>query len=453
MSEKREFVLRAPLGRTLWSLSWPLVLSNELNVLTISILIFWLDRLLGQTGLAVESLFRPVGLMVAWLLGSVGVGTTVLVSRSVGARDGRAMSITVRALSLSVGLWLGLTLIAAPLAPSIARLLAGGLPIDQVLLQFILPWLILALPLLTAAEILLDVVSATGWTKFGLVRVLTNLAVIAVLVPLMVDVAGLGIAGAPIAEGMGAALLILALGLAMHRRRIALGLGQADPGSWRRPDWALWREIMAIGLPVSAIRAASFATQVVLVQLAAREGGAAVAGYGIASAIILYGAVVTLALSQSCGIVIGQSLGAELPDRARGAMRAGLAGMVLVASGFVLLTLADESIIRFFTTDAAIAAQAERSLSIMRWALYGIGTWQVLLMTFAALKATGRASLLTIVADVVGVGFAFLWPGDSPLVTVSLAFCLSCWLKGAFLLVLAMTDRRLPRVLDSRRGS
>jgi hypothetical protein len=40
MSDQRELVLKAPLGRTLWSLSWPLVMANELNVLALSILIF-----------------------------------------------------------------------------------------------------------------------------------------------------------------------------------------------------------------------------------------------------------------------------------------------------------------------------------------------------------------------------------------------------------------------------
>lgn len=439
MSDKRELVLKAPLGRTLWSLSWPLVMANELNVLTLSILIFWLDRLLGEPGLAVESLFRPVGMMANWLFGSVGIGATVLVSRSVGAKDGRAMTVAVRALSLTGWLWLALVVIAVPLGPLVARLLAAGLPLEEQLLRFFVPWLLFALPLFLLSDILLDVVSATGWTRFGLVRMLTNLAVVAALVPLVVEELGLGIAGAPIAEGAGAALLSAVLWVAMRRAR--LGLGTAEPGAWRRPDWAMWREMLAIGLPVSASRAAGFAAQIVLVQIAAREGGAAAAGYGIAGALVLFGASATLALSQACGVVIGQSLGAELPERARGALRAGLVGAILSGGGFVALTLAAEWIIPLFTADPAIAEQAARALSIMRWAIFGISTWQVLLMTFAALKRTGRASLLTIAADVVGLGVAALWPRGSPLVSVSLAFCVACWLKAVLLLILIRVDR------------
>lgn len=434
MSDRRELVLRGPLARTLWTLAWPLVLANELNVLTLGILIFWLDRLLGETGLAVESLFRPVGLMAAWLLGAAGNGASVLVARSVGARDGRAMTIAVRALSLTGLVWLGLVLVAAPLAPAVAGVLAGGLPLEGPLLRFFLPWLLFAFPAFLAAEILLDVVSATGATRFGLVRVLTNLAVIAALVPLMVSVLGLGIAGAPLGEGLGAAALAAVLWLAM--RRAGLGLGEVEPGAWRRPDRALWREMLAIGLPMSASRAAGFAAQLVLVQIVAREGAAATAGYGIAAALVLFGAVVTLALGQACAVVIGQSLGAELPERARAALRAGLAGALLVAGGFVAVTLAAGPIIALFTEDRVIAAEAARALAILRWAILGISAWQVLMMTFAALKSTGRASALTVAADGAGLAFAALWPWGSPLETVALAFCVACWLKALALGVL-----------------
>ena len=48
----RELVLRAPIGRALWSLSWPLAAANELMMLHLSILIFWLDRFAVKPGRA-----------------------------------------------------------------------------------------------------------------------------------------------------------------------------------------------------------------------------------------------------------------------------------------------------------------------------------------------------------------------------------------------------------------
>jgi Na+-driven multidrug efflux pump len=436
MSEKRELVLHAPIGRALFSLSWPLAAANELATLNLSILIFWLDRLLGKNGLAVESLLRPVELMVGWLFASAGIGASVLVARSVGARDGRAMSFAAQSASLSAAGWLVLISVGVPLAPAISGAVAGDLAIADWVLRFFLPWLLVAFPALVAGELLLDLASATGWTKFGLTRVVRDLAAIAVLVPIMVDTVGMGIAGVPVAIGLGTLALVVVLGWAMRKRRVELGLGDLEPGGWR-PSWSAWKQILAIGLPVSGSRVVTFGVQIGLVQFAARDGAAAAVAYGIAVAILFYGANLTQALSQGAGVIMGQSLGAELPGRARAALRAGLIGAILVATGFMILLLAAHWIVRFFTTDPEIAGQTDRALATMRWGLYGIAAWQVLMASFAALKMSARASGLTVAAEIAGLVFALLWPADSPLEAVALAFCVASGLKALLLLGLA----------------
>ena len=439
MSEKRDLVLHAPIGRAMWSLSWPLAVANELSVLHLGILIFWLDRLLGRTGLAVESLLRPVELMASWAFASAGIGASVLIGRSVGARDDRAMAIAAASASLTGWAWLALAAIAAPLAGVIASLVAGSLPLDGQVLRFFLPWLLLAFPMVCAGELLLDVASATGWTRMGLTRVVRDLAAIAVLMPLAVDTAGLGIAGVPVAVGVGTALLVGVLAWSMHRRRAELGLGELPP-RWWRPAWPLWREILAIGLPVSASRVVTFAVQIALVQLTARGGGDDAVGYGIAIAIVLYGGNLCLALGQGAGLVMAQALGAGMLDRARSALRAGLIGSVLLASAFQVAMLADGWILRFFTSDAAIAARSAVALSTMQWGLYGLAAWQVLMASFAARSLSMRASGLTVFAELAGLGFALTWPAPSPLESVALAFCVSSGLKTALLLLAARSS-------------
>jgi Na+-driven multidrug efflux pump len=436
MSGKRELVLRAPIGRALWSLSWPLAAANELMMLHLSILIFWLDRLLGESGLAVESLLRPVQMMVVWLFASAGNGASVLIGRSVGARDGRAISIAAGAATLIGTAWLVLVLIAAPLSPVIARAVAGDLPVADGVLRFFLPWLLLSFPIVCAAELLLDVAAAAGWTRMGLTRVIRDLAAIAVLLPIAVDSFGFGIAGVPLTIGVCTAPLVVVLAWAVYRRRLELGLGQLRASAWR-PAWPRWKEILKIGLPMSISRVVTFAVQIGLVQFAARSGAAHAVGYGIAVVLVLYGANLTFALSNGARVIMAQSLGAAMPHRARSALRGGLVGAALLVTGFVLATMADTWIIGLFTTDPDIAGHSERALSIMRWGLYGLATWQVLLASFAALGLSGRASALTMGAEIAGLIFALLWPGDAPLETVALAFCVASGLKALLLLALA----------------
>jgi multidrug efflux pump len=437
VSEQRDFVLGAPIGRALWSLAWPIALSNQLSILSISILLFWLGHLAGETGLVVESLFRPFGLLIGWFFAATSVGSSVLVSRSVGASDGRGMSIAAGAMTLTVALWLAVAAVVLPVSPWLSDLLAGGLPVERPMLGFVIGWFAVALPAMSLAQVLLDVASATGSTRFNLVRVLVDLACMAALVPLLMQGLGMGMAGGPVAEGLAALGLNVVVWLAVVRRRGALGLGELGAGAWRI-RWPLWREVLGIGLPVQAGRIAMFAAQLILVHRIAGDSPASVAGYGVASALFLFGVTTTLALAQAGGILIGQSLGAGLADRARRGVRGALLAAWLVMTVFVTATMFDRPIIGLFTSEPAVADAAAHALSILRWAGFGVATWQILLSSFAAHRATVRASLLIISGEAVGLAVALVLPGPK-LDAVCIAFVAANGLKAALLLGLVAT--------------
>jgi Na+-driven multidrug efflux pump len=268
VADRRDFVLTAPLGRAIWSLAWPIAISNQLSILTFSILLFWFGHLAGETGLVVVSLFRPLGLLIGWLFGATAVGASVLVSRSVGASDRRGLSIAAGSVTLTLALWVAVAAVVLPLSPQLADVLAGGLTVERPMLALVIGWFAAALPTLTVVQVLLDVASATGATRFNLIRVLINLTCMMTLVPLLM--LGLGVAGGPVGEGLAALGLNAAVWIALVRRRGALGLGELGAGAWRI-RWPLWREVLGIGLPVQAGRIAMFAAQLILVQRVARD--------------------------------------------------------------------------------------------------------------------------------------------------------------------------------------
>ncbi len=435
MEEPRDVVLHRPIGRALFTLAWPLAVSNQLETLTIGAVVFWLGRLLGDSALTVESLFRPVGLMSAWLLTTASTGSSMLVARSVGARDGRGYDIVKNAIMLTLIIWAVVAAIVLPMSGVIASALAGELPLENAMLAFLFFAVVAQLPAQSIAEVLLDVASATGWTKLGLARVLVNLAVGSALMPLFIDAFGMGAEAAPLAFGITSVLLAFAL-WSVLRRRSDLELGSPSNG-WR-PDFNLWREILAIGMPVHLTRMVMFGIQVGLLQIVAREGGAAAAGFGIAGVVLFFVAMTSLALAQATATVVGSSLGAQLPERAASAVRAALLGIAILTAVFFAITLVGESVIRLFTSSDAIVHEAMRTLSIMRWGVFATLLWQILLASFSASKKTVRASALLICADLIGAIIALTWPGDSPLTGVAVAFCVASGLKALALVVLAI---------------
>jgi Na+-driven multidrug efflux pump len=263
-----------------------------------------------------------------------------------------------------------------------------------------------------------------------------NLACTAALVPALMEL-GMGVAGGPVAQGFAALGLGVALWLALVRRRGALRLGELGTGAWRIRV-PLWREVLGIGLPVQVGRVAMFAAQLILVLRVARDSRAHVAGYGVATALFLFGVTTTLALAQAGGILIGQSLGAGLVDRARRTMRVTLVTGWALMVVFVVATVFDRPVIALFTSDPAVADAAAHALSILRWAAPGVATWQILLAAFAAHRATVRASLLILAGEAIGLAVALALPGPR-LDAACIGFVAANWLKAAALLWLLAT--------------
>jgi Na+-driven multidrug efflux pump len=449
VSEHRNFVLTAPLGRTLWSLSWPIAISNELYELTALIVMFSLGHFTGDTGLVVYSLFRPVSGFVLWWFTGISTGSSVLVARSVGAVDGRGLFIASSAVKLTLCMWAVLAAVAIPLAPWLTSLLAGEHATDTPMTGYIIGWFLLALPTLACGEILLDVANATGATRLNLLRVLFDLAIMAALMPLMIEGVGLGVPGAPIAQGLAALGLNAVVWLALVRNRSTLALGEHRAEPWR-DRIRVWKEILAIGIPVQIGRVVMFAMQIVYVQLIWRDGRVSTAGYGIAEGLLVLGMMLSLAVAQGTGVMIGQALGARNWQRARDALRVGITGAWIVIGAFVLIvTLFDRQIIGLFTHDPEIVTAAASALALLRWSMFGNATMQILIATFAAHKAVVAASGIMIAGELVGLTVALTWSGSN-LQSVGVAMIVASLFKSGLLLGLVATGR-LERAREALR--
>lgn len=194
MSERRDVVLNAPIGRAIWSLAWPMLIANELETCVVGAELFWLGRLIGESGLVVESLYRPFGLMIAWFFASTTVGSSALVSRSVGASDGRGLQITTASMTLTMALCAAVVAVVVPFSPQIAGLLAGDASVQSSMLPYLLAMIVAAVPAGAVLSVLLEVTNATGETRFTIARIVIDLAFITITAPLLME-AGLGIAG------------------------------------------------------------------------------------------------------------------------------------------------------------------------------------------------------------------------------------------------------------------
>jgi len=399
--------------------------------------LYWVGRLgkeaVAAVGVAGNLMF--ISLAVTMML---GVGTTVLISHAVGSKDhDRAQLVFNQSQVLSA--LAGVVYLALGMA---ARgLYAGGLSADATtaaLANGYLLWFLPAMALQFAMVAMSSALRGTGNFKPGMVVQSATVMINILLAPVLIFGWGtgrpLGVAGAAIATLIAIVVGNAWLLLYFVRPDSYLKFNRA---SWK-PQPALWRAMLAVGLPAGA-EFALMAIYLIMVYAVSRPFGAeAQAGFGIGMRVIQAGFLPVVALGFAVSPVAGQNVGARLPQRVGETFRS---AVLLATSLMVVLVavchIAPDAMIRVFSKDPAVIAVGDEYLRIISWNFIASGVIFVSSSMFQALGNTVPAlvsSLMRIVA-MIPVLFLSGMPGFRlrsvwyiSVVAVALQMCLSLFL-------------------------
>jgi Na+-driven multidrug efflux pump len=435
--------------RALWRLGWPLAIMLQLVAYSEATAVYWLGHLLGPPALAVEATMRHMFGATTWIVGFAGGGVSVLVSRSVGARDGHGLAIVVNGVMLTLAMWLVLVAIVVPLGGPISEVLASRQVTPAALRGYFTPWLLLSLPGITLLATLLGASSGAGWTRLTMTRSIIDIALTAAAVPLAVGVVGLGVGGAPIAVGTVQLVMTVAVWRALLHYRDRWHLGELPPPQ-RWFDKQLWLQMIDIGLPPQIARVAMLGAYAYLVQRVSHDGRDAVAAYGIAVLLMFVAFNLTSAPGRAASILVGQLAGARAHERIRGCVRTSLVTTLAVSALPVLVYVAfGQPIASLFAGNDAVVSRAYATLLVICIAIPCMGICQLYLFVLTALKRSKSAGLLGVLGDVSGIAFALTWPGDDRLRVVAWSIVVS---NGVRTLAYAALWRAvLPRIEHGAR--
>lgn len=360
----------------LWRLSWPAIIEQILATL-VSYVDTAMVGLLGAAGTAAVSVNAAPLWLCGGLLAGVGVGYSVQVSNAIGAQEDEQVRKIIRQ-SLLATAAAGLTalLVFQGLAPLIPRWL-GARP--EVLPDAVayLRCYALAMPFVAASRIFSAILRCMGNTRTPLyfntaanvLNIVLNFfliyptrSVVLLGTAFTIPGAGLGVAGAAIASalalsGAGAALLVS--GIRQKGYRICLGEDF-------RPDWAVIRLAVRLGVPTALEQATISMGQIVLTAVVASLGTVALAANHIA--VIAEGLCYLPAYGISFAAIglVGQAVGAGSREDAAayGALAARL-GFLLTAGTGVALFLGARFLASLFNTDQEVVSQAALMLRIV----------------------------------------------------------------------------------------
>jgi len=415
---------RGSVTRNLLSLSWPMMVTEGLYMVGISIDMVWVGRLgaAAIAGIGVAGIYAGVQMM---LMTGLSVGTRALIARCVGARDIEgANHAGQQAFVISAIYTVVMVAVGLAIAEPVLRLM--GFDDDVVMLGADYMRIMFGYGSVTVAFWMMgySIMQASGDT-------VTPMAIIIlyriVHVPLSYALVfgwwlfpEMGSSGAAMANvvsrGIGMVLVLWALyaGRAVFfdwRRWVRGWSGRASERGlpqrafgfvsiWRvvRLEEArlrlsmrhfsvdfgtIWR-MVRVGIPASVMGVQRSLALVIVAWIMAPFGTLAVAAHSLLQRVEMLLMPVNLGLGLGAGVLAGQNLGAGQPNRAeRSSWQAtGLATALMVVCSAAVLVWA-EHIVRVFNSDPELVAMTSTFLRIATAGYVMLGAGQVLMQSLS----------------------------------------------------------------------
>ncbi len=354
-----------PIGRLLVQYSLPAIIASLATSLYNIIDSVFIGRGVGAmaiTGLAIT--FPLMNLVVAFCV-LVAVGGATISSIFLGQKAPEKASqvvgnVTVFCLIhavviMSVGLlfldpilyFFGATAETIGYARSFMRIILLGTPISYVFLG------------------LNNLMRATGYPRKAMISALLSVAVNIVVAPLLIFIAGWGIAGAALATICGQTSAFIWV---LHHFISRKSYIRFTRRGWH-VSWTLMRKIYAIGLSPFLMNCCACLVVVfinkALLDTAGADGNLAVGAYGIINRTTMFFVMIIFGITQGMQPILGYNFGAANWPRVKATLMKGIWIATAVSTvGWLLTELIPDTISHMFTTDTVMVQIARDGFRI-----------------------------------------------------------------------------------------
>ncbi len=240
----------------------------------------------------------------------LGVGTVTLISHAAGRKDqadanlvfnqSLALAAGCAVLTMSLGFFAGPYYVST-LGASAATVAAG--------IQY-LHWFLPSLALQFAVVSMGSALRGTGIVQPTMIVQVLTVLLNAILAPVLIAGWGtghpMGVAGAGLASSLSLAVGVVMLSLYFHRLEKYVGFVRAQ---WR-PQMAIWRRLLRVGLPAGGEFLLMFVLMAVLYWVLRPFGADAQAGFGIGMRIMQSMFLPAMAVAFAAAPIVGQNFAA-----------------------------------------------------------------------------------------------------------------------------------------------
>jgi putative MATE family efflux protein len=318
-------IVEGPLGRAVWKIAWPTVLTNAIGGLQGLVDHALVGNMVGIKGNAAIGVSIQLWIAVIVFISSIFIGMSVMVARFAGAGDEEKVNRTVyqaflTAVLMSFGILAPVGYFAAPylldLVNAAPEVKAEALPFLRIMYAFsggMLIFFMLGGALRSAGDARTPMI-------LGIVLTVLNLVLNIILIGGLGPIPAFGTTGSAMGTTIASGLIAI---YALWKLTNGGWVVQFPKGGSYAPDWGVIRKLFKLGLPAGFQGIAMNIGGVLmlyfigsLAQSAAAQAAFAV-GYTQLFSLVTWTSVGLMGASAA---VVGQNIGAGNPDRANKAV-------------------------------------------------------------------------------------------------------------------------------------
>jgi putative MATE family efflux protein len=377
-----------PITRHLLKTAGFMLVTMVFQTLYFLIDLYWVGRL-GTEAVAAVGIAGNVTFIVLALSQMLGVGTTTVVAHAVGRRDHPEASLAFnQSQGLSIGVGVALLVLGLVFRMPYVNAMGADAKTAQLAGEYLL-WFLPAMALQFPMAAMGAALRGTGNFKPTMIVSTATVVLNMILAPFLIFGWGtgiaLGVAGAAIST-----LVAVIIGVVwMATYFVSPGSGLHFVRAAMRPRLALWKRLLAIGMPAGFEFALMAVYMLIVYSITRPFGAAAQAGFGIGMRIVQAGFMPVVALGFSVAPVAGQNFGARQAQRVKDTFRdAALMATGVMVLFAVLCHVAPETLVRVFSSDPNVIAVGDEYLRIISWNYVASGLIFVASSMFQAMGNT-----------------------------------------------------------------
>jgi putative MATE family efflux protein len=417
--ENRDYTTGS-IRRAVFLLSIPMILEMCMESVFAIVDIFFVGRI-GREAVATVGLTESVITLVYSVAIGLSMAATATVARRIGEKQPEAAAqVAAQSILISISVALVTSLTGAFLAPFILR--GMGASPHTVAVGAIYTRILFGGSMVIVLLFLINgIFRGAGNAAIAMWSLWIANGCNIILCPILIHFYGLK--GAAIATTAGRGV-----GVCFQLYHLLRGSGLIRIARrYFRPDWAIIKGLLKIAWTGTTQFLINSASWIIMARLVARFGDTAIAGYQVAIRILIFFLLPAWGMSNAAATLVGQNLGAALPERAARSVRtvAGYNAAFMAVVTLIFLVGA-EPVVSFLNRDPQVVGVATHALHIITlgYVFYGVG--MVLTSSFNGAGDTRTPTIINL--------FCF-WAFQIPLAYV-LAIPLGFGPSGVFVAVL-----------------